>query len=190
MISGDPDRHWYATIEYPGIFSRGHWPLLSIGSLAIAAADAPRSTALDSPPTAPDGYAWKVIPELSDEFTGTNLDERKWLPQAPDWKGREPSVFDPSNVSVKDGMLQLRNTTRLKTLDGLKNPEKDVWVQSACVSSSRPIASYGYYAARMKASRICMTSSFWFQSNQTEIERGRTVRASPSKPRGEDAHAG
>jgi len=111
------------TIEYPGISLVGIGHAV-IGSLAIAAADAPRSTALDSPPTAPDGYAWKVIPELSDEFTGTNLDERKWLPKHPDWKGREPSVFDPSNVSVKDGMLQLRNTTRLKTLDGLKNPEK------------------------------------------------------------------
>ena len=144
--------------------------VLSVGTLATTAADAPRSTALDSPPPAPDGYAWKIIRELTDEFTGTTLDDKKWLPKHPDWKGREPSVYDPSNVSVKDGMLHLCNTTRVKTLDAVKNPEKDVWVQSACVSSSGRIASYGYYAARMKASRICMTSSFWFQDEHTEID--------------------
>jgi beta-glucanase (GH16 family) len=144
--------------------------VLSIGTLPIAAADTPRSTTFDLPPPAPDGFAWEIVPELSDEFSGTTLDERKWLPKHPDWKGREPSIYDPSNVSVKDGMLHLRNTTRLKTLDGVKNPEKDVWVQSACVSSRDRIASYGYYAARMKASRICMTSSFWFQGEHTEID--------------------
>jgi len=79
-------------------------------------------------------------------------------------------VFDPANVSVKDGMLRLRNTTRLKTLEGLKNPEKEVWVQAACVASRGPTASYGYYATRMKASKICMTSSFWFQGKHTEID--------------------
>jgi len=128
--------------------------MLLVGTLATTAADAPSSTALDSPPPAPDGYAWKVVPELSDEFTGTTLDERKWLPKHPDWKGRAPSIYDPPNVSLQDGMLRLQNTTRLKTLDGAKDPEKEVWVQSACVSSRGRIALYGYYAARMKAARF------------------------------------
>ena len=111
-----------------------------------------------SPPPAPAGFVWQAIPELSDEFDGDALDAGKWMPKHAYWNGRAPSVFAPTNVSVRDGMLRLRSTSNVATLEGVKDPEKDVWVQAACVSSRGPLASCGYYAARMKASALSMTS--------------------------------
>jgi beta-glucanase (GH16 family) len=122
------------------------------------------------PPPAPPGFAWVSVKELSDEFSGTALDEAKWMPKHAYWNGREPSRFDPANVSVKDGMLRLRSTTKVSTLEGIKNPEKDVWVDAACISSQKAVASFGFYAARMKASKLSMTSSFWFQGKYSEID--------------------
>ena len=124
----------------------------------------------DSPPAAPDGFRWQALADLSDEFGGTALDDSKWLPYLPYWKGRPPSQFEPKNVSVADGMLMLRSTAMVDNLAGVKDPEKDIWVASACVSSKKPTASFGYYEARIKASRLSMTSSFWFQGKYSEID--------------------
>ena len=144
--------------------------LMSGMALPASAGNSSATAATGSPPPAPDGFTWQAIPELSDEFNGGVLDENKWMPKHAYWNGRAPSVHDPANVSVKDGMLRLRNTTKVTTLDNIKDPQKDVWVQAACVSSRGPIASYGYYAVRLKASKICMTSSFWFQGKYSEID--------------------
>ena len=47
-------------------------------------------------------------PDFSDEFNGTALDATKWLDHHPTWKGRVPGLFMPSQVSVKDGYLQIK----------------------------------------------------------------------------------
>jgi len=161
-------------------------PMASATRTGAAVVDASATAAAGSPPPAPAGFTWQAIPELSDEFDGGALDEQKWLPKHAYWNGREPSAHDPANVSVKDGMLRLRNTTRVTTLEGIKNPEKDVWLQAACISSRGPKASYGYYAARLKASKLCMTSSFWFQGKYSEIdvvEQLGVSRKNPAKDR-------
>ena len=123
-----------------------------------------------SPPPAPTGYQWQAVAGLSDEFNGAALDDSKWLPYLTYWKGRPPSRFEPKNVSVADGMLKLRSTPLVENLSEVKNPEKDIWVASACVSSKKPSASVGYYEARIKASKLSMTSSFWFQGKYSEID--------------------
>lgn len=124
----------------------------------------------DTPPPPPAGYIWQLVPELSDEFNGLKLDYSKWRPILLHWKGREPSAFDPANISVQDGMLRLRSTTDVLLLDAIKNPEKDLWVKSACVSSVNRSANYGFYAARIKASNLSMSSSFWFSGSYSEID--------------------
>jgi beta-glucanase (GH16 family) len=123
-----------------------------------------------SPPAAPDGLRWRALADLSDEFDGTALDDSKWLPYLTYWKGRPPSQFEPKNVSVSNGTLKLRSTAMVDSLAEVKDPEKDIWVASACVSSKKPTASFGYYEARIKASRLSMTSSFWFQGKYSEID--------------------
>lgn len=133
-------------------------------------------------PAAPAGYAWKAIPEFSDEFDGPKLDAAKWLPYQPYWKGREPSQFEPQNVVVRGGRVDLRSTPAVESLTEVKNPEKDIWVHSACVSSKKPMALYGYYEARIKASRLPMTSSFWFQGKYSEIDVVEQLGASVTHP--------
>lgn len=121
-------------------------------------------------PALPEGLQWELNPELSDEFDGSELDRTCWLDYHPYWKGREPSHFEPANITVQDGALRLRSTTQIRDLSEVANPETDVWVQSACVSSKIPCATYGYYEARMKASCLSMTSSFWLQGKCSEID--------------------
>lgn len=121
-------------------------------------------------PPPPAGFHWQAISALSDEFNGSTLDASKWLPYLPYWKGRPPSQFEPKNVALTDGMLLLRSTALVTSLADVKNPETDIWVASACVSSKQNNASYGYHEARIKASGLSMTSSFWFQGKYSEID--------------------
>jgi len=121
-------------------------------------------------PAAPDGWRWQAVSGLSDEFSGEKLDDSKWLPYQPYWKGRPPSAFEPKNVSVAGGMLRLRSTALVSDLSVVKKPDEDIWVASACVSSKTASAKAGYYEARIKASELSMTSSFWFQGKYSEID--------------------
>jgi hypothetical protein len=98
------------------------------------------------------------------------LDSKKWLNYHPYWKGRIPSQFDPLNVWVGAGKLHLRSTTKVDDITDIKDPETEIWVSSACISSIESIAFYGYYETRMKASQLSMTSSFWFQGQYSEID--------------------
>ena len=55
------------------------------------------------PPKPPLGKRWVINPHFSDEFNGTQLDNTKWYDHHPKWMGREPGLFLPSQVSVKNG---------------------------------------------------------------------------------------
>ena len=121
-------------------------------------------------PAAQAGFRWRAVPQLSDEFNGEKLDASKWMDFHPYWQGREPSRFEPRNAVLSGGILRLLSVPLIDDLGAAKNPEKDVWVGSACVSSRRASVSYGYYEARMQASDLSMTSSFWFQGEYSEID--------------------
>jgi hypothetical protein len=112
------------------------------GMIMLAAAAATGQQGLPRPPA---GYTWEQIPELTDEFNGSELDTAKWMPRHAYWEGRQPSRFDSANVTVRGGSLRLKSTTRISALGEVKDPMKDVWVSAACVTSKAPICSYGYY---------------------------------------------
>src|SRR5579862_630139 len=139
----------------------------SMSAMMALAQNAPDTSML---PTPPNGYQWQLVPSLSDEFDGTSVGATKWLPHHPYWKGREPSQFDPANVSEEGGNLLLKSTTSRDNLTGISDPNKDIWVSAACVSSTTARAKYGYYEARVKASDLTMTSSFWLQGKYSEID--------------------
>ncbi|GAQ83371.1 Concanavalin A-like lectin/glucanase [Klebsormidium nitens] len=126
-------------------------------------------------PAAPSGYRWVVNPALTDEFNGDELDTSKWRATHPYWSGRLPSQFDPANVAVGGGVARLTSTTTVSSVDQVNDPYNDPWVSSAVISSNAAIAGYGYYECRFKASNMQMTSSFWFQSQRTEIDVIETV---------------
>ena len=123
------------------------------------------------PPAPPAGYCWVPVPALTDEFNGPQLDRTKWLPYQPYWKGRD-STFDTNNVFVTNGLLCLQSTALALTN-----------IRAACVTSSTKEAfSEGYYEASVQASRLSMTSAFWFQGKYSEIDVIENLGAPLKKP--------
>ncbi|MEM6644954.1 MAG: family 16 glycosylhydrolase [Bacteroidota bacterium] len=140
------------------------------GSDPAADADEAPELTTEHLPAPPDGMQWALNDALSDEFNGERLDLDKWTPFHPYWDGREPSQFVVANVSLGDGNALLKATPKVQSMDEVRDPESDVWVNSSCITSKEPIAEYGYYEARMKASELSMTSSFWLQGTYSEID--------------------
>lgn len=66
------------------------------------------------PPKPPLGKRWVMNPDFSDEFNGTVLDTTRWLDHHPTWRGRAPGLFMPSQISVKDGFLQIKGERMLR----------------------------------------------------------------------------
>ena len=122
-------------------------------------------------PIPPKGKKWVPVRELTDEFNGDKLDGSKWDDYHPHWEGRAPSKFLKGNAFVEDGYLKLRSTL-MKDPSTVEDKFKDMWVNSAaCVSKQRTAKPGYYYEARIKASSLSMTSSFWFRVGQySEID--------------------
>jgi beta-glucanase (GH16 family) len=150
------------------------WSVIFGGCVAIVPDSA------SNQPRVPEGLRWEPVTQLSDEFNGTALDTEKWQPLLPYWRGRPPSRFAPENVTVSNGTLELRSAPLVDTLAVVKDPQKDIWISAGCVSSRLPIASYGYYEVRMRASGLPMTSSFWLQGKYSEIDVAEQ-RGAPTK---------
>ena len=123
------------------------------------------------PPAPPAGKMWVQVEKHSDEFNGSSLDGNKWMNYHPYWNGRPPSQYNRENVSVEDGNLLLRSTVANANQQGN-------WVWAACVTSKNRDCNIGYYEARIKASRLSMTSAFWFQGKYTEIDIIENIGAS------------
>ncbi|WP_221409072.1 family 16 glycosylhydrolase [Reichenbachiella versicolor] len=126
--------------------------LLSLDSF-LAQADAPKP---------PLGKRWVLNPNFSDEFNGTSLDSTKWYNYHPTWKGREPGIFLSSQVSVKDGFLQIK-AEKLKKDTIINNRVFNI-AGGAVVSKNK--AYLGYYESRIKASETTMSATFWFSSHR------------------------
>jgi len=125
-----------------------------------------------SPPKPPTGLAWEKVEILTDEFNnGTQLDAAKWYDYHPHWVGRLPSKFKKGNCFQEDGYLKLRSTLG-KDPSTVADTLKDYWVDAAaCVSKERSAKPGYYYEARIKASNLSMTSSFWFRVGEySEID--------------------
>lgn len=125
--------------------------LLSIGFVALAI-----------PPKPPLGKRWVLNLDFSDEFNGTELDTTKWLDYHPTWKGREPGLFMSSQVSVKDGFMQIRGEKMEKdTIIHAYNRELTFNIKGGAVVSKKS-AFLGFYECRMKASKTTLSATFWF----------------------------
>jgi len=111
------------------------------------------------PPGPPSDGNWVPIPELTDDFKGTKLDDTKWWDHNPGWPGRSPSYFASNNVRVSDGLQLLARLQdpppSLKAFPGYKN------YSTACLVS-KTLALYGYFEIKAKASAVNLDSAFWF----------------------------
>lgn len=146
------------------------------------------SFTLIAQPPAPTGYKWVLNSEFSDEFEGDQLDTTKWFDRSPYWvNGRPPATFRASTVSVKDGNLQIRNQPLVPATNKYH-------IAGGAVASKSKQGHYGYYEARMKASGISMSSTFWMKAKYTvgDCERAHQeldiVEAIGMQKKGHDLH--
>lgn len=110
------------------------------------------------PPAPPAGFKWVKNDKFSDEFIGDELDTTKWYDRSPYWvNGRPPATFRARTVSVKDGCLQIKN-------DLLGENDPKYHIAGGAVASKAKDAHYGYYEARIKASGISMSTTFWLKN--------------------------
>ncbi|MFY0607679.1 MAG: HYR domain-containing protein [Cyclobacteriaceae bacterium] len=129
-------------------------------------------TALDAPYVfggiAPEGKKWEKVEALSDEFEGNALDDTKWHNDPSSdpfgWYGRPPALFDPENVTVADGNLNV-NVLEYETP---KFANGKNWTHGGAILRSKTKAGPGqFYEARIQANKTVMSTTFWiaFQQN-------------------------
>jgi beta-glucanase (GH16 family) len=114
---------------------------------------------------------WRRYAPLWDEFDGNRLDATKWWDINPEWKGRQPAAFMPSNVSVYDGKLHLTMKKEEPPAE-LKAQGYHTYTSAAVQSKTKVL--YGYFEVTAKAMASAGSSAFWFYSNTpkewTEID--------------------
>lgn len=126
---------------------------------------------------------WTVYPPMTDEFDGNGLDDTKWASHSPGWPGRAPGLFDPANVVVTNGTLQL--WARAARRNSSWPPGFDNYTTSAVHSVAT--TARGYFEIRSRSGSSCISSSWWFHFNDgqgtwTEIDVFETSGAAPGMP--------
>jgi len=154
--------------------------LLMLASGAVFAQSYPMSDPANS-------GGWILNQNLSDEFSGTQLDKTKWwiLGENGDyrskWKGRAPGQFAAHNVRVENGDLILSSkwepsfSFALEKNNGVyyggtaTSADNSKPITQACVMSEK-FFRYGYMEIRCKVADAPVTSSFWTTGYHSEID--------------------
>lgn len=103
---------------------------------------------------------WQHYEPLTDEFESSTLNSSKWMTKT-GWAGRQPGLFDPTNIVTKDGELQLfaraahRNASWPQGFDN--------FTTSALHSVDR--TAQGYYEIRSRSGSSLISSSWWFHEH-------------------------
>ncbi|MDO6761250.1 family 16 glycosylhydrolase [Tamlana sp. 2_MG-2023] len=98
---------------------------------------------------------WKLLKKYSDEFNSKTLNEDKWYPNNPKWKGRAPTYFHASNVSLENDELVIR----INKHGSEKLPED--YTHSTGFIKSKQKFLYGYFEAEAKLMDAPWVSGFW-----------------------------
>ncbi|ADE53458.1 family 16 glycosylhydrolase [Coraliomargarita akajimensis] len=98
---------------------------------------------------------WSLNAQFSDEFDGPELNQERWHPYNPQWRGRRPTQFHPSNVSVEDGELVFRINQH-----GEDKLHSGYTHSSGFVKSKERIL-YGYFEMEAKLMDAPWVSGFW-----------------------------
>lgn len=111
---------------------------------------------------------WKLLKSASDEFKGSKLNTKRWMPNNPRWKGRQPTQFLDENTTLRDGnlVMTVEKPDPSKLLKG--------YTHSAGFIVSQDTHLYGYFEARLKPINATWVSGFWMSNHQrdwwTEID--------------------
>jgi beta-glucanase (GH16 family) len=159
--------------------------------LIINYSDPPAPASATAPSTTPsllpikDGITWDLNEQFSDEFNDAALDELKWDTVYRNWTGRDPGIFDSSNVSVGDGYLKLDvNIPAAGTLPAGKTyTTASVNTTGGDAGSSPREILYGFFEIRAQSMDTKTTSAFWMFKNTpeewTEIDAVELVNTKP-----------
>ncbi|MDW7691465.1 family 16 glycosylhydrolase [Flammeovirgaceae bacterium SG7u.111] len=98
---------------------------------------------------------WELLKEYSDEFNKKKLDTDKWYPNNPGWKGRKPTYFHGSNVSLDKGNLVIK----INQHGDEELPEG--YTHSTGFIKSKKRILYGYFEAEIKLMDAPWVSGFW-----------------------------
>lgn len=116
--------------------------------LALAA-----SAAIAAPPA---GTQWLPVADLSDEFSGQQLDTGKWNNRNPYYRGKKPALYSAGNVEVFGDALRLW----ARAEDVADAPPGYHSFTTAAVSS-RAKGGYGYYEVSAKPMDNAIVCAFW-----------------------------
>ena len=98
---------------------------------------------------------WKLLKGYSDEFENKKLNEHKWYPNNPKWKGRPPTYFHGSNVNLENGELVIRVNKH-----GTQKLPQDFTHSTGFIKSKNKFL-YGYFEAEAKLMDAPWVSGFW-----------------------------
>lgn len=115
----------------------------------------------------PAGAEWVMVPEMSDEFEGKDLDPAKWRKYSPVFVGRQPAFFMEKNVKVRKGKLQI---TALPE-DPPENAKAHGF-HSFTTGLARTIGRlrYGYFEARTRPMDTNFASGFWLYAEDSNMK--------------------
>ena len=115
--------------------------------------------------------SWTPYAPMSDEFDGTELNSSKWSTDYTQWAGRQPGLFDASNVNVRHGSLTLLAQS------GHRNSSWPVGYDNYSTSALHSVDKtlHGYFEVRSRSGSSSISSSWWFHWNDgagtwTEID--------------------
>ncbi|SHJ85107.1 Beta-glucanase, GH16 family [Maribacter aquivivus] len=114
----------------------------------------------------PTTQKWKIVKNMSDEFEGKKVDEKKWQISGQGWIGRAPGLFQSENIKVEDGGLKI--TTKLLPQPVIKQGKE--YTHGGGYVGSKNGMTYGYYECEMKANKTFMSSTFWLINESKELE--------------------
>ncbi|BAX78432.1 family 16 glycosylhydrolase [Labilibaculum antarcticum] len=111
---------------------------------------------------------WTKLEKYSDEFNATQLNEKRWYPNNPGWKGRQPTYFHGSNVSLENGNVVIR----VNKHGDEQLPEG--FTHSTGFIKSKTKFLYGYFEAEVQLMDAPWVSGFWMTNGSkdwwTEID--------------------
>lgn len=112
---------------------------------------------------------WVKFEPNWDEFEGSALDSAKWAVGLTWWKGRQPAWFNPANVAVRDGKLQLTMRKDAAPKELAAHGYRDY---SSAALFAKVRSGFGYYEVMAKPMNSAGSSSFWFQQEDRSQHPG------------------
>ena len=111
---------------------------------------------------------WVLNPKASDEFKGKKLNEERWFPNNPKWKGRQPTFFANENTTFENGCCVMR------TYKPEAGSLPEGYTHTAGFLVSKELFLYGYFEARLRPNDSPWVFGFWMSNNErnwwTEID--------------------